>query len=195
MILLAAALVALTAVMVAAGVLLERKVVLPGRAPAPASAETAGFKTDRVTWANPPRALPPLQVTDTAGRPAPLAELKGKVVVANLWATWCAPCIKEMPTLARLQQAYAGRPVAVVPISLDSEKDLAKAKAFIAKHPPLEFRRAPLNAAFEMQPPAPGLPTTLILDRQGRERARLPAEADWSSPAARKLIDRILAEG
>ena len=61
---------------------------------------------------------------DGAGQPVQVADFKGKVLVLNLWATWCAPCVAEMPTLAKLAAAYAGRPVAVVPVSVDTQKDV-----------------------------------------------------------------------
>lgn len=145
--------------------------------------------------AAPARAAPAAAFTGPDGRPRTLADFRGKVTVVNLWATWCAPCVKEMPTLAALQSAYARQPVAVVPISLDSDSAHAKARAFIARHKPLQYYAGPLSYAFDMTPPAPGLPTTLILDKQGRERARLSSDADWSSPGTRAVIDRLLTEG
>ncbi|HEX8231781.1 MAG TPA: TlpA disulfide reductase family protein [Caulobacteraceae bacterium] len=145
--------------------------------------------------AEPPRPAPAATFTGPRGERTSLARFRGKVAVVNFWATWCAPCVKEMPTLARLQADYARQPLAVVPISLDSESANPKARAFIAKHRPLQYYAAPLSMAFSMKPPAPGLPTTLILDKQGRERARLSSDADWSSPAARAVIDQLLREG
>lgn len=145
--------------------------------------------------AEPPRAAPTAVFTGPRGDKRTLASFRGKVTVVNFWATWCAPCVKEMPTLAKLQADYAGQPLAVVPISLDSESAYPKARAFIGKHRPLQYYAGPLSLAFSMKPPAPGLPTTLILDKQGRERGRLSSDADWSSPAARAVVDQLLREG
>ena len=136
-----------------------------------------------------------LKAQGPVGEAVSLAGLRGRVVVANLWATWCAPCVKEMPTLAKLQAEYAGKPVAVLPISLDKgDPDVAKAKAFIAAKAPLSFYHGDYALAFAMPPPIPGLPTTVIYDRQGRERARLSGGADWSTGDAKKVVDALLAE-
>ncbi|HEY5413132.1 MAG TPA: TlpA disulfide reductase family protein [Caulobacteraceae bacterium] len=137
----------------------------------------------------------PIVAQGPDGKTVKLADFKGKVVVVNLWATWCAPCVKEMPTLALLQSRYAGKPLTVMPISLDKgTEDIAKAKAFIADKPPLAYYRGDYALAFSITPASEGLPTTLIFDRQGRERARLEGGADWSTPQTGRLIDRLLAE-
>ena len=128
------------------------------------------------------------------GKPMTVAGLKGKVVLVNLWATWCAPCVKEMPTLAKLKAANAGKPVEVIPLSVDRGEDVAKAKAFIAAHPPLAYHHVDTAWVFALKPPAQGFPTTLIFDRQGRERARVSGDSDWSSREAQAVIDRLLAE-
>jgi len=143
---------------------------------------------------DPPRPSPTAPLTGPDGKPITLAAYKGKVVVVNLWATWCAPCVKEMPTLAKLQAGHAGKPVVVVPISIDRDKDIEKAKAFIARNGPLAFHHADLDWSFKLDPPALGFPTTVILDRQGRERARYAGDANWASAEAHAVIDRLLTE-
>jgi hypothetical protein len=100
-----------------------------------------------------------------------------------------------MPTLAQLQSRYAGKPVKVLPISLDKgADDIAKAKAFISDKAPLGFYHGDYAMAFAITPAAEGLPTTLIFDRSGRERARLEGGADWSTPEASRVIDALLAQ-
>jgi thiol-disulfide isomerase/thioredoxin len=131
---------------------------------------------------------------DAAGKPLRIADFKGKVLVLNLWATWCAPCVMEMPTLAKLQAAYAGKPVVVAPVSVDTAAKLDQAKLFIAGHPPLAFYNDPqMKLPFALKPPAAGMPTTIIYGPDGRERARVSGEADWSGPDARAVIDKLLA--
>lgn len=132
---------------------------------------------------------------DAAGKPVKASDFKGKVLVLNLWATWCAPCVAEMPTLAKLAGEYAGKPVAIVPVSVDTPADVDKAKLFIAQHAPLGFYSDPeMKMPFALKPPAAGMPTTVIYGADGLERARLSGGADWSGADARAVIDHILAE-
>lgn len=124
-----------------------------------------------------------------------LADFEGKVVVVNMWATWCGPCVIEMPTLAKLAAEYQGQPVAVVAVSVDGDRDADKARAFIAQHAPLVFYRDPkLKLPYDFKPAATGMPTTVIFGKDGVERARLAGGADWSGPDAKAVIDKVLAE-
>ena len=131
---------------------------------------------------------------DPQGRTVHLADIKAPVVVVNLWATWCAPCIKEMPTLARLQAAYPGR-IRVVAISMDKDELRERARAFIGEHPPLAFYQDPkLALPFALTPAVEGFPATIIYGRDGKERARLSGPADWDGPDARAVFDTLLAQ-
>jgi thiol-disulfide isomerase/thioredoxin len=142
-----------------------------------------------------PGLAPDTTFVDAAGRPLTLSAFKGKVVVLNLWATWCAPCRKEMPTLARLQAAYAGKPVAVVAVSLDPDAQTDAAKAFIAQYRPLAFYQdAKFNFLTDLKPTPAGFPTTIIVDRNGQQRAIMSGEADWASPEAKAVVDRVSGE-
>lgn len=153
-------------------------------------AKGAMAKLQDITPAPPPAAT----FVDASGKVMRISDLKGQVLVVNLWATWCGPCVKEMPTLAALQKAYEGKPVKVVAISIDAAKDTDKAKAFIAGHAPLAFYQdSTLELPFAFKPPAPGFPTTILFDKAGQERGRLSGDADWSTPEARAVIDRLLA--
>ncbi|RIJ64930.1 TlpA family protein disulfide reductase [Brevundimonas sp. LPMIX5] len=125
-----------------------------------------------------------------------LADFAGKVTVVNLWATWCAPCRIEMPTLAALADHYKARDdFAVVAVSMDLDKTADEARDFIAQNAPLDFYIDPkFQLAFEF-PGKGAMPQTIVMDRQGRVRAVLTGEADWAGPEARALIDHLLAEG
>lgn len=124
-------------------------------------------------------------------KPITLAAYRGRVVVLNLWATWCAPCIKELPSLNRLQQRFKPNDVIVVAASMDRG-------GWRAVDP--FWRKAKLPAltphldkstmmAFNLK--ARGLPLTLIYDRQGREVARLAGDADWGSKEAATFISKL----
>ncbi len=149
----------------------------------------------RMTVTENPQPAPATPFTDLAGRPHTLAEFKGKVAIVNVWAKWCAPCVMEIPSLARLQAAYAGKPVVVVPVDLDKDEDIGPAKAFIAKNAPLAYYSEPTYALpYALKPSVQDMPTTIIYDKKGVERARLAGGADWSSPEAHAVIDAILKE-
>ena len=125
--------------------------------------------------------------------PTSLSALRGKVVLVNLWATWCAPCITEMPTLANLQRKFAGKDFLVVAVSVDRESDRDQARARLAELSTgaLPFFHDPRMAiVYPMK--ARGFPTTVLYDRKGKELARLAGEADWHSPEAQALIEAAL---
>lgn len=143
-----------------------------------------------------PPPLPNQRLTDAEGATQTLAELQGgEVLVLNLWATWCAPCLEEMPTLGALQRAYEGRGVRVLAVSVDSAGESAKAETELARLSDytLPFLIEPSRAIlFAAQ--ARGMPTTIVYDREGQEIARLSGGADWSGPEAIALIDAALAQ-
>ncbi|WP_313001530.1 TlpA disulfide reductase family protein [Brevundimonas sp.] len=142
-----------------------------------------------------PAPAPDYVFKDAEGRDVRFADFKGRVAVVNLWATWCAPCKIEMPTLAALAAHYQGRDdVAVVTISMDVDKAVPEARAFIAEHPPLAYYADPkFQLPFEF-PGKGAMPQTILLDREGRVRAVLTGEADWASAEAKALVDALLAE-
>lgn len=159
--------------------------------PGPA-APTASFQS-KLTKATSPTLAPDYAFNGPDGRPMKIADLKGKVVVLNVWATWCAPCKVEMPTLAKLQAAYPETDVAVVAVSIDSPEAASKAALFIAQNTPLKFYHDPqMKLPFVVN--APGAPTTIIYGRDGLEKARVAGEADWAGAEARAVVDAALAE-
>jgi thiol-disulfide isomerase/thioredoxin len=140
-----------------------------------------------------PAPAPTTPFKDASGRTHTLAEFKGKVLIVNMWANWCAPCKAEIPSLAKLQTSFAGKPVAVVPVSVGKGDDETQGQAFIARNPPLPFYSEPTYAmAFAFKPVVEGMPTTVIYDAAGVERARLVGGADWSGPDARKVVEALL---
>lgn len=145
-----------------------------------------------LTMATAPRRLPDLAFEDANGKPTKLSNWRGKTVLVNLWATWCVPCRKEMPTLDRLQAKLAGPNFAVVAINIDS-RDLEKSRNFMKKEnlQRLGFYSDQNGKVFQDLKsigPALGLPTSVLVDRQGCEIASIAGPAKWDSDDAIKLI-------
>lgn len=131
---------------------------------------------------------------DAEGKSLKLSDWKGRVALVNLWATWCAPCRKEMPDLAKLQKELGSDDFEVVAISVDRKG--AEASAAFLKETGADSLRLyvePTTAILnDIQ--ALGLPATVLIDRQGREIGRLLGPADWASPEAIALVKAALAE-
>jgi thiol-disulfide isomerase/thioredoxin len=139
-----------------------------------------------------PKPVPELSFLDGEGNEVSLADFEGDVVVLNLWATWCAPCRREMPSLDRLQAELGEDGLSVIALSLD-RGDVAKVRDFLDE---LEIANLALyhdptgRAGRELA--APGLPTTIVIDRAGQEVGRLLGPAEWDSADALALLGTIL---
>ena len=139
-----------------------------------------------------PKPVPELAFLDESGEQATIGDFEGDVVVLNLWATWCAPCRREMPSLDRLQAELAEDGLTVVALSLD-RGDVARVREFYEE---LEI----VNLAIYRDPEgragrelgAPGLPTTIVIDRAGQEVGRVLGPAEWDSDEAITLLRPIL---
>lgn len=135
------------------------------------------------------------KLRDATGAETDLATLThGQVSVVNLWATFCAPCKTEMPTLAGLQRRFGDR-IRVIAVSGDDETKIEEAKAELAELTggALAFYVEPSRAII-FEAGAPGLPLTLIYNSRGEEIARVAGAADWNSEEAHALIEAVLAE-
>ncbi len=160
------------------------------RVPA-ASAEPPAFvgATGQFTLIAPARKAPLAAVENEAGKTIDLAAtLKGKVVVLNFWATWCAPCIVELPTLDKLQAELGSDKFQVVVVSVDL-KGMDVVGPFWAdkgyKNLAIRLdRRGKMMRDFVTR----GLPTTFLIDREGNLVGYLEGHADWASPAAKALV-------
>ena len=135
-----------------------------------------------------------LAFADGEGRPLKLSDWRGKVTLVNLWATWCAPCRKEMPALAALQSKLGGPDFEVLAISID-RKGAAASAAFLdeAKATALKLYVDPSSKALGALQ-AIGLPASVLIDRDGREIGRLLGPAEWNAPEAEQLIRAAIAE-
>jgi thiol-disulfide isomerase/thioredoxin len=140
-----------------------------------------------------PLPAPDTEYTGPAGEPTTLAASNGRVRLLNFWATWCAPCREEMPSLAALQREKGGPGFEVLAIATGRNPPEAIAafreEAGITDLPNALDPKGKLAAAMGV----PGLPATVILDRDGFEIARMLGDADWNGPDARALISALIA--
>ena len=140
-----------------------------------------------------PKDIAAFSFADGKGATLDLSHWKGKVVLLNLWATWCGPCRKEMPELAQLQKLLGSNEFEVVAISEDL-KGAEASEAFLkdsgAENLAL-YVDPKMNALSALQ--SIGLPTTLLIGRDGKEIGRLLGPADWASKDAQDLVKAALA--
>ena len=133
--------------------------------------------------------MPDLEFLDARDRPLKLSSFVGKTVLVNLWATWCPPCVKEMPSLDRLQAALPMNRFLIVPISLDGpskpkvvpfyrEEKLTNLGIYYDK---LKKAMSTLDVTL--------LPTSILIDPDGREVGRIEGDADWDSPEGMLLLE------
>lgn len=143
---------------------------------------------------------PSVEVVDLDGNPVRLADLRGEVILLNIWATWCPPCREEMPSMQRLHEDYADRGLRIVAVSIDAPLGFADAagliggdlRAFVDEfgltftiwHDP----RATVKRAYR----ATAVPESFVIDRSGTIVKKVLGETDWNSSANRELFDRLL---
>ncbi len=149
-------------------------------------AYAAGFESRAATPA------PALKAHDMSGVPKTLADYRGKVVVLNFWASWCPPCLREMPSMERLRVKMKGQPLEIV--ALASAEGPDDVKAFLSK----------MQLGFPILLDADGsntkrwkvfaLPTTFLLDAKGRVRYVLTGPVEWDEGEALRIIESMLAE-
>jgi thiol-disulfide isomerase/thioredoxin len=142
------------------------------------------------TWAK--GATPPLALHDLAGADVDLRKLEGRVVVVNFWATWCEPCIAEMPSLQRLRERLGGKSLEVLAVNYAESPE--KVKAFLRKsHIDLPVLLDPSKEAADAWN-AKGLPMTFVVDRAGKVRYWVFGERDWSAGETLATIGKLIAE-
>jgi thiol-disulfide isomerase/thioredoxin len=134
-----------------------------------------------------------LRFEDGDAQPRSLADFRGKVVLLNIWATWCPPCIKEIPALDRLAAALSGADIAVVAVSIDRKGIDAVRKSFadldVQKLAPyIDQSSQALRTVRSM-----GMPTSLLIDREGRELGRAVGPAAWDDEATIAFFRQVAA--
>jgi thiol-disulfide isomerase/thioredoxin len=133
------------------------------------------------------------------GKKLTLADFRGRNVLLNLWATWCVPCRAEMPALDRLQAKFGGPDFEVVTVNMDQVR-LDKPKAFFtdAGLKSLSLYSDPSGDAFEalkVGGKALGLPTSVLIDKEGCEIGVMAGPASWDSPDAEAAVSALLGRG
>ena len=146
-------------------------------------------------WHPSPIEVPPVTFKDEDSQDISLSHFLGTPVLLNLWATWCAPCIAEMPALDQLQASLPQASLTVITLSLD-RGGLAEIEPFWKKTKLMSLKMyfdTTMSAGQTLS--ARGLPTTLLINREGREVARIEGPAEWASPESigyfGELADRL----
>ena len=146
-------------------------------------------------WHPSPIEVPPVTFKDEDSQDISLSHFLGTPVLLNLWATWCAPCIAEMPALDQLQASLPEASLTIITLSLD-RGGLAEIEPFWEKTKLMSLKMyfdTTMSAGQTLS--ARGLPTTLLINREGREVARIEGPAEWASPEAigyfGELADRL----
>lgn len=140
-----------------------------------------------------PKVVPEVYFVDDEGRDLSLADFRGKTILLNVWATWCVPCRREMPSLDRLRAKLGGSGFEVVPLSID-RGGVAKIKAFYTE---LGLKSLGIyvdasgNSAYRLG--AVGIPATLLINPDGLEIGRLAGPTEWDSPENVGVIERAIA--
>jgi peroxiredoxin len=139
-----------------------------------------------------PAAAPALQAHDVAGTPRTLADYRGKAVLLNFWASWCPPCLQEMPSMERLRVKMAGRPLAIVAIS--SAEPAADVTGYLSR----------MSLGFDILLDSDGtntrrwkvfaMPTTFLIDAEGQLRQVITGAIDWDTGDGLEAVEALLAK-
>lgn len=156
----------------------------------------------RFTPVGPGAPAPAFEAHDLERRPAGLEDYEGKVVLLNVWATWCPPCVEEMPSMQRLYESYEGRDFEVVAVSIDARPgetdefgrpggDIgAFADSLGLTYDILHDPSGRIQQIYQMT----GVPESFVIGRDGIIYKRVTGATEWDAPQHRDLVDRLLAE-
>ncbi|MBB93635.1 MAG: thioredoxin [Rhodobacteraceae bacterium] len=123
-----------------------------------------------------------------------LADYEGKYILLNFWATWCAPCRKEMPQLSALQADFGGEAFEVVTLATGRNSPAGIKKFFTEAGVDNLPRHQDPKQALAREMAVLGLPITVLIDPEGQEIARLRGDADWNSDSARAIVEALVAQ-
>lgn len=139
-----------------------------------------------------PEPLPDVTFQDASGKDVTLSSFKGKTILLNLWATWCTPCREEMPGLDRLQLAFGKGRFELIALSID-RKGYEVSRNFLREIKANEVALyTDVTAISRMELNLIGMPTTILINKDGLEVGRLAGSANWDSDDAKKLIEATI---
>lgn len=160
--------------------------------PASASAQELHALARVLVHIKPPEKPPQFSFATAAGAHRTLADYRGKGVLLNIWATWCGPCVAEMPALDQLATKIAADEIVVLPVSIDT-KGLPAVKEFYATH---HIEHLPIlldpDGAVARVLKLPGIPASLIIDREGRVVGHVLGAIAWDKPEAIAVIRKLI---
>ena len=134
---------------------------------------------------------PNFTLPDLDGKMVSLADYKGKVVLLNIWATWCRPCVEEMPSMEKLHQELKGEKFVILAVSID-EAGVKAVRPFMKKHklsfPALIDSAGTINSLYQIS----GVPESFILDKQGRILEEVIGPRDWAAAGALKYFRSLI---
>jgi len=169
-----------------AGTLVSARVLAYHEASEPSDGTVNSFR-----WVKNPPTLPEISIEHWPAKRVSLSRYRGKIVLLNFWASWCPPCVRELPALDRLQERHGGEQFSVVAISLDRSAEPAR-EMFVDRlaleH--LDFFIEPAEHLGKIFP-VDVLPSNFIIDRDGRVIGMLRSFVDWDSPAADAFVERL----
>jgi thiol-disulfide isomerase/thioredoxin len=144
---------------------------------------------ERIT---PPQAIPKLEVLSKDGKKITINDHKGKILVINFWASWCEPCIKELPALAKLPEMFGDENLKLFAVSIDENKSIPQLQEFLddIELKNLDFFTDKNLKSYESLD-ALGLPTTLVIDRESKLFLRVSGFLNWQDPTILNLFNEI----
>jgi peroxiredoxin len=146
----------------------------------------------RLEFPKTPAAAPNFELKDPAGKPLNVKDFRGKVVFLNFWATWCPPCIEEMPAMEKLHQELEKD--GLVMLAVNFQEGPERVKEFFTQHnltfTPLLDRDGKVTEQYQ----AWGLPVSVVINKRGQIAARATGSKDWHSDEARQFFKKLLAD-
>lgn len=136
--------------------------------------------------------MPDFSLSDTAGKKLSLKDFRGKIVMLNFWASWCAPCRDEMPAMESLYQEFRDHGFVVLSVNVRDRRE--DALAFIGEFNPTYPVVFDPSGRWLLRYGAWGLPNTYLIGPEGEGLARMRGHADWSTPGARELIRALVKQ-